>query len=71
MTAYIIRRLLCTIPIVFGVLLLTFCLFSVAGGDISIEIAGKGADAEISLYLLELKDYKAISGPSLPTRIIY
>jgi peptide/nickel transport system permease protein len=46
MIAYIIRRLLYTLPIVFGVLLLTFCLFSVAGGDISIELAGKGADAE-------------------------
>ena len=43
MTTYIIRRLLYTIPIVLGVLLLTFVLFTVAGGDISIEIAGKGA----------------------------
>jgi len=43
MTAYIIRRLLYTIPIVLGVLLLTFVLFTVAGGDISLEIAGKGA----------------------------
>ena len=46
MTAYIIRRLLYTIPIVTGVLLLTFGLFNVAGGDFSIEIAGKNADAE-------------------------
>ena len=46
MTTYIIRRLLYTIPIVFGVLLLTFVLFSLVGGDISIEIAGKGATAE-------------------------
>ena len=46
MTAYIIRRLLYTIPIVFGVLLLTFVLFSLVGGDISIEIAGRGATAE-------------------------
>ncbi len=46
MTAYIIRRLLYTIPIVFGVLLLTFVLFTLVGGDISIEIAGKGATAE-------------------------
>ncbi len=46
MTAYIIRRLLYTIPIVFGVLLLTFVLFNLVGGDISIEIAGKGATTE-------------------------
>jgi peptide/nickel transport system permease protein len=46
MTAYIIRRLLYTIPIVFGVLLLTFVLFTLVGGDVSIEYAGKGATAE-------------------------
>ena len=46
MTAYIIRRLLYTVPIVFGVLLLTFVLFTLVGGDISIEIAGKGATQE-------------------------
>jgi len=40
MSTYIIRRLLYTIPIVFGVLLLTFALFNVVGGDISFEIAG-------------------------------
>lgn len=46
MTAYIIRRLLYTIPIVFGVLLLTFVLFNLVGGDVSLEIAGKGASQE-------------------------
>ena len=46
MTAYIIRRLLYMIPIVLGVLLLTFILFSVVGGDISVELAGKNASAE-------------------------
>jgi len=46
MTAYIIRLLLYTVPIVFGVLLLTFVLFTLVGGDISIEIAGKGATQE-------------------------
>jgi len=46
MTTYIIRRLLYTIPIVFGVLLLTFILFTLVGGDISIEIAGKNATPE-------------------------
>jgi peptide/nickel transport system permease protein len=46
MTTYIIRRLLYTIPIVFGVLLLTFILFTLVGGDISVEIAGKNATPE-------------------------
>ncbi|HOK96110.1 MAG TPA: ABC transporter permease [Anaerohalosphaeraceae bacterium] len=46
MTAYIIRRLLYMIPIVIGVLLLTFVLFTLVGGDISQQIAGKNADAE-------------------------
>ena len=46
MTTYIIRRLLYTIPIVFGVLLLTFTLFTLVGGDISVEIAGKNATPE-------------------------
>lgn len=46
MTTYIIRRLLYTIPIVFGVLLLTFVLFTLVGGDVSLEIAGKGATQE-------------------------
>jgi peptide/nickel transport system permease protein len=46
MIAYIIRRLLYTIPIVLGVLLLTFVLFTLVGGDISLELAGKGATAE-------------------------
>lgn len=46
MTAYIIRRLLYMIPIVIGVLLVTFALFTLVGGDISQQIAGKNADAE-------------------------
>lgn len=46
MTTYIIRRLLYTIPIVFGVLLVTFTLFKVVGGDVSSEYAGKAASKE-------------------------
>ena len=46
MITYIIRRLLYTIPIVFGVLLLTFILFVVVGGDTSAEEAGKAAGKE-------------------------
>ena len=46
MTAFIIRRLLYTVPIVVGVLLVTFVLFTLVGGDISYQIAGRDADAE-------------------------
>lgn len=46
MTAYILRRLIYMIPIVIGVLLVTFVLFTLVGGDISQQIAGKNADAE-------------------------
>ncbi len=46
MKAYIIRRLINTIPIVFGVMVITFVLFRMVGGDISVEIAGKLASAE-------------------------
>lgn len=46
MIVYMIRRLLYTIPIIVGVLLLTFLLFTVVGGDISQQIAGKNADPE-------------------------
>jgi len=46
MKTYIIRRLLYTIPIVFGVLLVTFILFNIVGGDVSDQIAGKAASRE-------------------------
>lgn len=46
MITYIIRRLLYTIPIVFGVLLVTFVLFNVVGGDRAAQIAGKAASQE-------------------------
>jgi len=46
MTAYIIRRLFYTVPIVFGVLLVTFMLFNVVGGDVTDQIAGKAASKE-------------------------
>ena len=46
MITYIIRRLFYTIPIVFGVLLVTFVLFNVVGGDVTDQIAGKAASKE-------------------------
>ena len=51
MIVYILRRLLYTIPIVIGVLLLTFLLFSIVGGDISQQIAGKNASLETILEI--------------------
>lgn len=47
MGAYIVRRLLYTIPIVLGVLLITFILFKLIPGDISADLAGKSASPEI------------------------
>jgi len=46
MRNYVIRRVLYCVAVVFGVLLLTFLLFTVVGGDISVEIAGEGASRE-------------------------
>jgi peptide/nickel transport system permease protein len=54
MTAYIFRRLLYTIPIVLGVLVLTFLLFTVVGGDISRDIAGKNASPELIKEIREV-----------------
>ena len=47
MTTYILRRLLYTIPIVFGVLLLTFILFKVVPGDPALQMAGKAASPQV------------------------
>ena len=46
MWVYVVRRLLYTIPIVLGVLLITFLLFKLIPGDISAELAGKAASPE-------------------------
>lgn len=46
MKTYIIRRLFYTIPIVFGVLLITFVLFNIVGGDVTDQIAGRAASRE-------------------------
>jgi peptide/nickel transport system permease protein len=43
MAAYIIRRLLSVIPITLGVLLVTFFLFRIVGGNPAYRIAGKSA----------------------------
>ncbi|MBC8481900.1 MAG: ABC transporter permease [Planctomycetes bacterium] len=46
MFSYIVRRLLYTVPIVFGVMLITFVLFNLVRGDITNQLAGEYADAE-------------------------
>lgn len=45
MGAYVIRRLLSVVPITLGVLLITFFLFRVIGGNPAYRIAGKNATA--------------------------
>lgn len=45
MFAYLIRRLAYTVPILFGIALVTFLLFNVAGGDPVLMMLGKHADA--------------------------
>jgi len=46
MTAYVIRRVLSVIPILLGVLMMTFLLFRVIGGNPAYRIAGKNATPE-------------------------
>ncbi|MDZ4677418.1 MAG: ABC transporter permease [Oligoflexia bacterium] len=55
MFAYIIRRILYIIPILFGVTLLTFVLFNVVGGNPVYQKLGKhGSEAEIKIMTKEL-----------------
>lgn len=46
MLKYVVRRVLYMIPIMFGVTLITFLLFNVAGGDPALQAAGKNASAQ-------------------------
>jgi peptide/nickel transport system permease protein len=46
MIAYLFRRLIYAIPILFGVALVTFVVFHVAGGDPIAQLAGRHATAE-------------------------
>lgn len=46
MLRYLVRRILYMIPILFGVTLITFLLFNVAGGDPAAQAAGKYATVE-------------------------
>lgn len=44
MFSYVVRKLLYTIPIVFGVALIVFTLFNLVGGDPTYQMLGKHAD---------------------------
>ncbi|MBN19666.1 MAG: peptide ABC transporter permease [Bdellovibrionaceae bacterium] len=47
MTAYILKRIIYTVPIVFGVALIMFSLFHLVGGDPTYQMLGKHADAKM------------------------
>lgn len=57
MFAYIIRRLFTVIPVVVGVMLLTFVLFRTVGGNPANRIVGKGAGAERIAAVTHLYGY--------------
>jgi peptide/nickel transport system permease protein len=57
MAAYIIRRLLSLIPITAGVLLITFLLFRVIGGNPAYRIAGKNASAARIAQITHARGY--------------
>ncbi len=60
MRAYIWRRILYMIPMVFGIILVTFFLFNVAGGDPALMKLGKNATAQ------SLEQYDAQRGYDKP-----
>lgn len=57
MFGYVSRKLLHAIATVFGVVLLTFVLFSVIGGDVAAEIAGRVRVRRLSTRLLVSGDW--------------
>lgn len=60
MTAYIIRRVLYVIPVVFGVALITFILFNVVGWNAAAQMLGKRATPE---EIAVLQKQLGLSGP--------
>ena len=47
MLSYIIKRFLYVVPIVFGVMLITFILFNIVRGDITNQLAGQYASGTL------------------------
>jgi peptide/nickel transport system permease protein len=66
MFKYILRRCLYMIPILFGVTLITFLLFNVAGGDPAAQAAGKYATAE---RIAEIRTELGLDQP-LPVQMV-
>ncbi len=60
MFAYIVRRVIYTVPILFGIALITFLLFNVAGGDPVLIMLGKHADAR---SIMELREQLGLNRP--------
>ena len=60
MLKYVIRRTLYMIPIMFGITIVTFLLFNVAGGDPAAQAAGKHATPE---QIAEIKKELGLDGP--------
>ncbi|NQY99051.1 MAG: ABC transporter permease [Bdellovibrionales bacterium] len=60
MLKFAIRRTLYMFPILFGIALVTFLLFNVAGGDPAAQAAGKYATAE---KIQEMRESLGIAGP--------
>ena len=68
MLKYILRRTLYMIPILFGVILITFLLFNVAGGDPAAQAAGKYATPE---RIAEIKAELGLDQPLLTQLLVY
>ena len=62
MYKYALRRTLYMIPILFGISIITFILFNVAGGDPALQLAGKSATKE---QIEELRKELGLSGSYL------
>lgn len=60
MVKFFIRRVLYMIPILFGITLVTFLLFNVAGGDPALQAAGKYATKE---RITEVRAEMGLDGP--------
>ena len=67
MLAYIIRRVLYVIPVVFGVALITFLLFHVVGWNSAALMLGKNATAE---EIAALQEKLGLAGP-LPKQFLF
>lgn len=66
MAVYIVRRLLSTIPTLFGVALIVFVLFNMVGGDPTLQMLGKHANAK---QILELRHEYGFDQP-LPVQFL-